>query len=389
MSKTRPNQSNYLNRLSAQLTQGLWRVAADFSWYQGTSSEPVAAPTKRVPVVVLARQLYQEQWQTFAIRSQRELKKIVQLRDDGDASVMHFIGAEHDGQRQVLTVRLTERGLAAAAQGYVVLPETLVLNAALDNGFYQIGADSRVYFMLCDDKQWKSALQSPLLKTAETAKLALGAAAEQTPKTITLAQLQALLPQGVKRLGYRMWQQGWQRVSTTRAFPWRQTLIASTAVVALYAAISTLYLFGERWWLERQLAAIDDDVAVVLQQQTAMQDARQNIEALEKYQTNWQAVNQFWQVYRLIEEQQLQLNFLRGDFQTFMLSGVADGALPFLQKLNASPAVAEADFDAPVRSNGSEQRFIIKFAFTESDVWQQKVMPADTASPTAGEATDE
>ncbi|RUO56267.1 hypothetical protein [Pseudidiomarina homiensis] len=364
MSEAKPKQTSLFKRLASQLERGLWRVNADGQWYQGSQAKAVTVPKKRVPVVVLARTFYQEKWQSFAIRSQRELRKILTLQNSAPG-VLHFIGHEQDGQRRVLTVELTAEGQKLAEHGYVVLPETLVVAAALNDGFYEVSSAKAAYFLHKQGKEWQTARKSALLRDATTAKLALGAGHSEAVQQVSEAQLQALLIRGVRKLGVAIWQQGWQGSGQTKSFPWQQTLVACGAVVVLYAVLSSGYLMAQRWWLESQLTAMQDDVSVVLEQQSAMQNAQATIETLQQHQANWQAVNNLWRTYRVIEEQNVDLNFLRGDFKSLMLSAVADGALPFIQQLSASPAVVNADFDSPVRASGNQQRFIIKFELAQ------------------------
>lgn len=358
---------NQLQRAAEQLSRLIWRVTAAGDWYQGTQVQTKPAPAKRVPVVVLARELYREQWQTFAIRSQRELAKILRLRDDSP-EVMHFISAERDGQRQVLTLRLTQAGQTFATKGHVVLPESLVLSRALEQGFFHVRGTTHDYYLKNEHTEWRSALKSALLRDSATAKLALGVASEQAVQELSADEVQTLLPEGIRKLGFQQLQQGWRAQQRESAFPWRQTLLASAAVVVAYGVLSTGYLALERWLTEQQLAGIESEVTVLLDEQAAMRRAQQTITELQTYQTNWQAVNEFWQTYHLVEEKNVELSFLRGDFQAFVLSGTADGALAFLQDLHNSPAIDSADFDAPVRAVGNKQRFIITFDLASSEV---------------------
>lgn len=359
MSQSKPKQPSYLNRLKQQFASLVWRVRADGVWQRGNSSAQHAEPKRRVPFVVLARELYSEQWQSFAIRSKRELQKVLRLRDH-DNSVMHFIGDEHEGRRSVLTVTLSQAALVYAQKAYIVLPETLVLNAALDDGVYFVQAAKQNYYLHRNQRQWQSVPTSPLIKDEATAKLALGVSASRNVATLKQNDVQSMLPEGVLKLGLSYWQQGWRKVESDKPFAWQQALTLSAGVIVLYGLISTAYLSVDRWWTEQQLAEIEPAVSDVLADQNAVNQARATIEELQRFQTNWRAVNNFWQVYRVTEEQNVELRFLRGDFRELTLSGLAENALPFMQDLNASGAVATSDFASPVRANGGQQSFIIE-----------------------------
>ncbi|WP_258807321.1 hypothetical protein [Pseudidiomarina sp. CB1] len=359
MKQTQSASNNIVQRLGAQLKQMLWRVDAAEQWFRGENNTAVAAPTGRVPLLVLARDLYSETWEQFNIRSQRAVRNILSLRDDA-ASTMYFIGSLHDGQRQVLRIRLTEQGQQLRSKGWVVLPESLVLSAALEPGFYQVTA-SRNYYLFKTSETWQTVVSSALIRSAETAKLAIGAPSKQSLQILEGQALQQRLAEGVRKLGLATVQQGWQKSASDQPFPWRQTLVLSGATLVCYGLLSTGYLQFQRWSMERDLQAINSEVSTLIQRQDELQRARERIETLQRHQTNWQAVNQFWQTYRLIEQNNVELSFLRGDYTQFMLSGIAGEALPFLQQLNQAPMVASADFDAPVRANGNRQRFIIEY----------------------------
>lgn len=347
--------------LSARLASLVWRVNQQLQWLQGSSATPSVAPKRRVPCLVLGRGLYQEAWQSYNIRSASALKKILQQK--AQPQQLQFIGPWQDNQRRVLTLTLNADAMPLRDKAYVLLPESLVLGAALPRGLYQINDAGQNYFFYQQEKQWQTLLQSKLVNDANKARLALGCSSEMSLKELTPAQLQALIPKGVSKLGLAYWQQGWQgntaATGSKQPLPWPQLMATVAIIGASYLALSSGYLLVKQQLLSSQLESIQPQVSELLQQQSRLQQARSNLAQLNDQLNDGAYVNQFWQLIAQASENGTTISYVTSDAARITIGGESPDALALLKRLHALPQVEAAEFAAPVRDNRGVQAFRI------------------------------
>lgn len=320
---------------------------------------------RRLPVLVVARDGYQERWEQFSIRSERELKRVLALRDAGQP-VQHYIGKLLNGQRQVLTVRWHDAVLATVQQAWVAFPESLVLAAGVEAGLTHIQQSGSSYFLLKQNGgHWQSLPASGLVATPDRALLAMGGVAATPQQVLDADAWRLALLRGLQKVGLSAWQQSWQSQSaqagSAQSFPWRPTLLGAGAVIVLYGVLSTAYLVIATESAQSDLAAIGADLDTALNAQATVNQAQQQLAGLAGHQSNIAAVDQFWQSIADSQSLNVLVNSAVTDYSSVTLAAEGVGATNVLTELLQRDYVQSADFTAPVRSqhNGLE-RFTIE-----------------------------
>lgn len=346
-------------RLKSGLAQLVWRVNERLQWFKGSATEAQAEPKRRCASVVLARGLYQESWQTFNIRSYKALRKI--LKQKAQPRQLFYIGPWQDSQRQVLIITLTEKAQPLLAKAWLIFPESLVLSAALNVGFYEITSAEQSYFLLKTEQRWQTLLRSKLVNDAHKAKLALGCS-EQTPtQQLSDAQVTGLCARGVAQLGSLYWQQALQQPQSSNQsqLPWQQLGVSLALVGALYLVLSSGYLLVKQAWLEQRLAEVTPQVSELLTAQGQLQQATSNLEVLQASFVDSHRINDFWRMVAALPEDQVALAYITLNDDKLVIGGTATDALQLLKDLHALPQVAKAEFASPVRDNRGVQQFRI------------------------------
>ncbi|MDN7124467.1 hypothetical protein J6I90_06200 [Pseudidiomarina sp. 1APP75-32.1] len=342
----------------------VWRVNQQGQWFQGESAKPSPPPKRRVACLVLARSFYQESWQSFTIRSFSGLRKVLKQKA-ANSSQQHFIGPWQDGQRRVLTLTLSDEGQSLLSRAFVVLPESLVLSAALTEGFYQIESGEHCYFLFNQEQQWQTAVRSSMMRDAQRAQLALGSPSSNSVTAINDAQLGPLITRGVSKLGSHYWRQGWQKSASNTTFAWQPTLAVIAAIGGIYLALSSGYLMLERSWLNHKLEAITPEVSELLTRQNELASVSESIAQLSQVYVNADTINGFWEVFAVIEQHQVSLSFMQGDGKQLSVGGQTESALELLKTLHALPQVEKAEFATPVRGGSGQQRFRIDLSLLQ------------------------
>ncbi|HET8816653.1 MAG TPA: hypothetical protein VFM61_04300 [Pseudidiomarina sp.] len=371
---------------------GLQTYLAKFAWWvdargnQRKLTATTLAPAKaerRLPILVVARDGYQERWEQFSIRSERELKRVLTLRDAGQP-VQHYIGKLHNGQRQVLTVRWHDVVLATVRNAYVAFPESLVLAAAVDAGLTHVQQSGSSYFLLKQSGgHWQSLPASGLVATSDRALLALGGSAATPQQRLDSDAWRLALLTGLQKVGLDAWQQSWQsqHADTSNAdnFPWRPTWVGVGVLTIVYGLLSTGYLVMATESAEHRLESIRSDLDTALSAQATVNNAQQTLTGLAQHQSNIAAVDQFWQSIADSQTLNILVNSAVSDYSSVTLAAEGVGATNVLTELLQRDYVDSADFTAPVRSqpNGLE-RFTIEIQLQptlDADVPESETQP--------------
>lgn len=373
-----------LTGLQAYLAKLAWWVDARGNTRKlAETNVSTSTSQSRLPVLVVARDGYQERWEQFSIRSERELKRVLALRDAGQP-VQHYISKLQNGQRQVLTVRWHEAVLATLDRALVVFPESLILAAGVDAGLTHIQQSGSSYFLLKQSGgHWQSLPASGLVATPDRALLALGGSASTTQRVLDGEAWRLALLQGLQKVGFSAWQQSWQQPSNREgsdlSFPWRPTLLGVGAVVVLYGVLSTTYLVIATEATQSNLESIRTDLDTALSAQATVNAAQQQLTSLAGHQSNIIAVDAFWQSIADSQSLDVLVNSAVTDYASVTLASEGVGATRVLTELLQRDYVAGADFTAPVRAqqNGLE-RFTIEIQLqtpVPSDAPEQEAQP--------------
>ncbi|RUO62602.1 hypothetical protein [Pseudidiomarina insulisalsae] len=363
--------SKVSNRLRQGFAALVWRVNRQLQWFQGAHTEPKPPPKRRCPCLVIARGLYSESWHSYNIRSQRALHKILKQKYGDAANVQFFIGPWHQNQRKVLLIELNNTALSLKEKALTLLPESLVLSAALAPGLYEINDGEHQYYLYKQlykqESQWQTLLRSGLVNNLEKARLALGCSAEQQATQLTQRQLAALTPRGVAKLGFNYWQQGLQQQQGQRGrqLPWQQLGLTVAGIGAVYLLLSSVYLGVMNQRIDSELEQVTPQVSNLLDQQQQLQQAQQALTELRGEFVNAQRVNAFWEVFAAAAQtENNRITYLQSNDSNLVLGGEIPEALPLLRQLHDLPQVATAEFASPPRNARTGQQYRITMELT-------------------------
>ncbi|WP_411359071.1 hypothetical protein [Pseudidiomarina salilacus] len=363
---TAPARPNKLKQSFAAL---VWRVNRQLQWFQGNQSAAKAAPKRRVACLVVARGLYSESWQTFNIRSQRALQKVLKQKYGNRPNTLFFIGPWQQNQRRVLLIELNPAAQVLQDKAYTLLPESMVLSAALPNGLYEIADGEQVYYLHKQEQQWQTLLRSQLVNSLDKARLALGCSATQAATQLSYQQVGALTPRGVSKLGLATWQQGYQQQEgqAGKGLPWQQIGITLGAIGGIYLLVSSAYLYAQAAMIESKLEQITPEVAALLDQQQQLQRSQQAINELSGQRVNDQRINAFWQVFIAAQADDNNFTYLQANDSKLVMGGTIPEALPLLSKLYDLPSVKTAEFGSPLRNSRLGQQYRIEMELADDE----------------------
>lgn len=357
----------------SKLKQGLaalvWRVNRQLQWFQEIKPSRSLHLSTVLPVW-FSRVACTASWQSYNIRSQRALHKVLKQKYAKSETVQFYIGPWQNNQRKVLLIELTPTAQAFREQAYTLLPESLVLSAALPNGLYEVSDGDHHYFLYQLEQQWQTLLRSGLVNNLEKARLALGCSAEKPASQITGEQLASLTPRGVSKLGLNYFQQGLQQRQShgDGGVPWQKLGVTLASIGAIYLLISSAYLVIQSGMIANQLEAVTPKVAVLLDQQQQLQQAQQQLNELSGQFVNDQRVNGFWQVFIAAQGEGNRITYLQANDNILAIGGEISEALPLLRKLHDLPEVASAEFASSLRNTRNGQQYRIDMVLNEEGV---------------------
>ncbi|RUO74559.1 hypothetical protein CWI80_04250 [Pseudidiomarina sediminum] len=356
---TTAKASSSTQRLKSGLAQLVWRVNERLEWFKGSAEQPETAPKRRCACVVLARGLYQENWQSFNIRSYKALRKI--LKQKAQPRQLFYIGPWQDSQRQVLTITLSEQAQPLLLKAWLVFPESLVVSAAVSPGLYEVNSSQQSYFLFKTEQRWQTLLRSKLVNDATKAKLALGCSEQTAAQPLSQGQVSALCARGVAQVGSLYWQQALQQPQSgqQRQLPWQQLGVSLAVVAALYLALSSGYLLLKQTWVTQRLAEVTPQVSELLTAQNQFQQATSSLDELQRSFVDDERINNFWRMVAALPDDSVSLTYMTLTDSKLVIGGTAIDALQLLKDLHALPQVEKAEFASPVRDNRGVQQFRI------------------------------
>lgn len=362
--------ANSINGLTRHLGNVAWWTDARGTWLKLSQPEQrLDTAPDRALIIVVAREAYQERWESFSIRSESELRRVLNLRDHGQ-SVFHWIGPWVSGQRQVLTVRWNATATALLPRATIVLPESLLIAKAVEPGFYAVTRDRGYYLLKQRTQQWQTVQRSALVGTEERARLALGGAAIESVQNLTNSVWASLLQRGLTQIGVSTYWQSWtsrqQQVRESTQFPWSAVGMGAAVVAVLYGLLSSAYLMFALSSAESTLADLGPDLDRALQAQDTVLNAQQQLATVQQHQSDLNDIDRFWRVVADLQALDVKINTMTSDYRELTFAGEGRDAINKLGQLIAKDYIKTADFVSPVRTqrNGLE-RFTVTITFAE------------------------
>lgn len=362
MTQQRPGPGlvgSYVDKLKQRLLSMVYYLTADQSVLQLTEQGWQQRQSfSRLPVLVLSRGCYQEKWQSFAIRSASELRKVLKQSEQGKLS-FHFISKLEQGQRKVLTIIPYAEFWPLCQKASFVLPASVLIAATCEPGLHQLQGPDKSWFLLkYPNGDWQSALATPVMKQADSALLLLGGHPETQCFSWSEAQLPLLLQQGLRKLKAEHWFSGWNGLqSAGKSLPWQLLLTSGTALAACYLLASSAYLVLTSEYRQHLLQQGGDEMTQLLSERQQLQQQQQLVAALKQQLTEPSARQQLWELVATLQFNEIEVQRLQWFGQDLQLTAEADDATKALQKILDLPFVASAQFSTPVRKAQKREVF--------------------------------
>lgn len=350
-------------RLADKLLSSMRYLSADGQMFnftaQGLIADPAAAATKSW-VLVLSRQAYQEQTESFAIASASALTKVLKQRAAGKLQY-HFISPLRDGQRRVLTIEPHEGLAKHCQQAYLVLPCSLLVAHKAQPGLTQVITPDGGFFTLKHPSQhWQSLSASALVPDCQSALQIMGGAADCQINQISGAGLVNYLQKALFSLPAAFWLAALQPGQRQGALRWRPILLSAAVIFASYLALSTGYLYYQLHQQQLVLQRVEGDIGRLLDLRQAVEQKQAVFSQLAEQNPPGDAAKALWSIVALLQQSDTVLTSMQSDMSVATLQGNAASAVEVLSALLAQPFIADAQFIAPVRRGpGGREVFTI------------------------------
>ncbi|MCH8502474.1 MAG: hypothetical protein LAT77_11260 [Aliidiomarina sp.] len=320
-----------------------------FTWRE------VNTTPSRMPILVLSRSCYQEQWEQFPIQSERALKKILRNRPSEQLQ-LHFIGPFHQGHRRVLTIRIAASLNPLIAKAWWVVPESLLFaRAASDETTMDvIHSPDGVYYLLPRPQgEWVSVRRSAVVRDAQIALLSMGGAVAAATREIDSATFPARLLAAVQSLTFNDVVAAWKPVQTEggKSLPWLPMVSVLIALITVYALTSSWYLDAATKSRQAQLNTQSNELQHVLSVRQMLDREVELHHAIRASVPDQRESQFYWLLVIELEKAGARVQSLRGREQRVSIVADAQSATQVLVALQALPFVRQAEFSAPVRQS--------------------------------------
>lgn len=341
------------------------------------TAEPDGIHPKQVKpwLLVLARSCYQEQVNSYPIKSVRELKQLLELQRPSGLLIRYFIGPYENNQRWVHEIAIDAAYAATVEQARFVVPETLLLAKFAPIGFTTIalkppqsnalptvGQQAPLYLWFHRGPQQSAAvLQGGLLTNDVAARVAMGVHSAEASDTWSFGDYLRRLSEHWWRLPASWWlasRNGAQGEKSS--LPWAAMLSVSVAMVLVYACLSSGYLHFANQWRSKEILNLSSEVMqhlVAREQLEGDLDKLKMLAAVSAFNTEQLFA---WNIVAFLKQKEITLNQVSGDLNTIEVGGEVESATELVAQLNELPGVIQVEFIAPVRRGHRGEMFRLR-----------------------------
>jgi hypothetical protein len=350
-----------------------WHKAA-FRFCYSDGGYTLQPADKCGPVVVMARNHYQEFIRLYPVSQLTELKQILRT-EYPQSGVLHYIGPEQDQRRSVCTFVIHPAVLQQFSRLTLLVPESLLLWQALqpENAVYQCDSFAR-YFLysaaavpvsqqisaFCPDIT-SFALNNGIPEQVVQKQVDDGSYADALVKALAksvfaMAKLTVLIRPKLQQL----------------QLPYKAMAITAALTLLGYGVLVTAYyslLLDKR---HTQLAELGSSVNQLLDIQQNIEKDSADVSALLALRENKHNAAHIWQVLLqlLHNDNSMQVQNIASQAGRIVIRGKANQATAVLTALQRSELVTDARFDAPVRRERDQDAFVISLLLIQ----QQNVL---------------
>lgn len=327
-------------------------------WYQISPDglEPVGGSPAFSAVLILARQHYTEETVWYPIARRGDVKKLVANNAAVQSKQAIFqVGKAVNGKTPVTYFKLTSDQLTYKA--WFVVPESLWIGRKLNIGeiaaYQSLGFDKTV-FIARTFAGVVSSFKSGLLALPEHFALAHGLNSETNVKKIALkSELISSRPLLAGIQWFELWMNigGNQHSDSKKLMKW-VTGLAVTIFLSLFGSVRlSAYLLEVK---QHELQEATRQANAILAERDKVQQLKQRYESLSATISARPNAMMLWQQLATLYQHNIWLTALDQRGEDIRIEIRAKSATEALQLLLKQPAVASAEFDAPVRRTGTE-----------------------------------
>jgi hypothetical protein len=332
----------------------------------GVSARPVSEGLHSVQRPLLGIVLSQHlasRAESFPPIPRRQLKQILSARQAGATSdVERFVvGDIVDGRRWVTFFRLNPDADRSVEKAFFILPEILPLARSMrGDELVVIEREAGRAFLNGNGSLSRA---GGLIDSAKQFLLGAGLP-EATPiRILDDAAAREAAINSLTKLRWSDWLSVLNPGLRTEGLLMGRPLVIGIAFFLLaYLLTSSIYLVGMTEWRSQQVDVIQAEVTPLLATQRQVDLLHLNRSGLLDLYGKRVETWQIWEVVRVVWLQGGQLRGWAFSSSEVTLRGTAPSATAVLGAVSALKMVAGASFDAPVRSAGEREEFVIKFS---------------------------
>lgn len=327
-------------------------------------------------IYIIDRQHYKEFSRRYPVANISELKQVLAAEYEHESLVFYKIAKAEEHQRHVVAYVFNPDVLQRLKLPAFLLPESVVLAAAIGaNQLAEVG-DPRVdYFLFSSEDRIFSQRRGLLCQNIEVFKLAAGVPEHIDSRTISAAQLPDWLAKGLYALPLSTFGSFLKFPAVrTRQLPWRKVTITLAVFSLVYMVFISAYLTLSLDSRQDELNAMSSEMNQLMNTQQELEQVVALYNGALALVKQKQSTSPFWiLLIDLIQNEQAELRSVSITGNQVLLRGTAERATDLLTIMAASPYVGKAEFQAPVTSQRNRENFVIALTIkADAQIMQQK-----------------
>lgn len=367
-----PTQKTVSNRLFASLTAVMRFVisktvaiqrqdASYFPIWDGDAWHLQLQPQRNYRLFnIFERGLYHEFHKNYPIQDLADIKSVL-LQEFG-SSAQHQISPFLQSARRVSSYVFTKHLIANIRIPCFTLPASLLLAEAFTEKHATIKvAESPPWFLAKFSDTIVSQCQSGLISDIQRFRFNQGLPEELPHHELSVDQSWQLILHAATKLKPAQLSGFWHYPDAALLNRnWRPYAVVTVLVGALYMLASSLLINLQMDNRSQQIAAMGDELNVLLDKQLTLTTDMTSIQALAEFQNEQVLVAPTWELVGYLLDNTVTLLDLRQSLNTIELRGRASRATDVLVKLREHTWVQTAEFTSPTIKIETQEEFTIR-----------------------------
>jgi hypothetical protein len=318
-------------------------------------------------LLILAKSCYQEEIESFPIKSASELKQLLELQRPKDALTRYFIGPYINNQRLVYKIFIDPNYAVQVSGARLLVPETVMLSEFAPLGFTSISLyatqtiiSAQHLWYYKGPKQGLSVLQGGLVQTEDAARVMLGVSSAAPTQQWRFSQYLNVISENWWRLPLGWWLAARNVQEHKEPLPWPKLLGAGIVISIFYGLVSSSYLHFANEWRAKQLVNMSNDVTQRLGERESFDGNLSKLSALKKAGEIEDQQLHAWNIIAFLNINDIDIDQISANNEYLEFSGEADSATDLVTQLNSLAGVARIEFISPVRRGRSGETFRLR-----------------------------